>query len=131
MIEFTLTILSSAADERLFSAERDIYWHKRACLTEAHINELTFLQGNHHLALECCCFLYHALASLSQFHYCFFLYFSRLIFILVLNRFAVTNSLSITRFMQGKARIHAKRNDNFQILARKKGALKCSKNLHF
>ena len=111
MIEFTLTILSSAADERLFSAERDIYWHKRACLTEAHINELTFLQGNHHLALECCCFLYHALASLSQFHYCFFLYFSRLIFILVLNRFAVTNSLSITRFMQGKARVHTKRNE--------------------
>ena len=52
-------------------------------------------------------FLYHAVASLSR----LFLYFSRLVFIFVLNRFAVTNSLCIARFMQGKARIHAKRND--------------------
>ena len=49
MIEFTLTILSSAADERLFSAERDIYWHKRACLTDTNIDELIFMQGNDHL----------------------------------------------------------------------------------
>ena len=40
-----------------------------------------------------------------------FLYFFRFVFIFVLNRFAVTNSLCIARFMQGKARIHAKRND--------------------
>ena len=46
MIEFTTTI---PADVRLFSAGRDIYWHKRACLTDALIDERIFLQGNHHL----------------------------------------------------------------------------------
>ena len=44
-------------------------------------------------------------------HYCLFLDSSRLIFIFVLYRFAVIDSLCITRFMQGKARVHAKRND--------------------
>ena len=72
-------------------------------------------------ALEYCFFLYHALASLSQFHYCLSLYYSCLVFIFVLNSFAVTNSLCIARFMQGKARIHAKRNDRiFKFLRLKR-----------
>ena len=64
MIEFT-------ANARLFSAGRDIFWHKRACLTDAHIDELIFLLV---FALECGFLFYHALASLSNFHYCLFLY---------------------------------------------------------
>ena len=43
MIEFT-------ANARLFLAGRDIFWHKRACLTDAHIDELIFLLV---FALEC------------------------------------------------------------------------------
>ena len=69
------------------------------------------MQGTNVFALECGFFMYHALASLSHFYHYLFLYFSRLVFIFVLNRFAVTNSLCIPRFMQGMARIHAKRND--------------------
>ena len=43
MIEYT-------ANARLFLAGRDIFWHKRACLTDAHIDELIFPLD---FALEC------------------------------------------------------------------------------
>ena len=114
MIEFT-------ANARLFSAGRDIFWHKRAYLTDAHIDELIFLLV---FALECGFFLPCSGVSLKL----SLLPFPLFVAIFVLKRIAVTHSLCITRFLQGNTckEYMQKQMTEFLYFC----ALKCSKNLH-
>jgi len=46
--KFNTVIPSSAAVERLFSIGKDILSAKRATLSDAKFEKLTFLKGNHH-----------------------------------------------------------------------------------
>ena len=83
MIEFT-------ADARLFSAGRDIYWHKRASLTDADIDELIFLQGNYHLNKSFCALWFFFVPCSGVSLTLSLLPFPLFVAIFVLKRFAVT-----------------------------------------